>query len=383
MAITLSQLQDYVDANIKQNGRNAITGNVMNYALKNTLDLLNGKQDALVSGTNIKTIGGVSLLGSGDLTVSATLAVGATSISSGTAGRILFDGIGNVLQEDSVFIFNPTTKSFGVGTNNPQAIFHGVSGVSDMRFSTGAGASTPTLSVTNTNASGKAVALAAGTGASVFAFDNAGFFAIISEAKANFTSNNIGGGSILLRVENNGNVSIGASAAQARLDVRAQGALSTDLAFRILNSAGTQNSFVIDGLGQGRIKSTSYIPKFSIGYDWFGSDRNAFVFTQNIQNSRGQEWTFDAGYNGAMEGLRIFNDLTGSNKGLFTIQANNYCFGTEILNAEGAVAERVVLRIANGVAPTTNYSGGGKLYVESGALKYRGSSGTVTTIANS
>ncbi len=42
-----------------------------------------------------------------------------------------------------------------------------------------------------------------------------------------------------------------------------------------------------------------------------------------------------------------------------------------------------VIGIANAtVVPTTNPSGGGVLYVESGALKYRGSSGTVTTIAN-
>lgn len=40
-----------------------------------------------------------------------------------------------------------------------------------------------------------------------------------------------------------------------------------------------------------------------------------------------------------------------------------------------------VIGIANGTAPSTNPSGGGVLYVESGALKYRGSSGTVTTIA--
>ena len=32
--------------------------------------------------------------------------------------------------------------------------------------------------------------------------------------------------------------------------------------------------------------------------------------------------------------------------------------------------------------PASNPTGGGVLYVESGALKYRGSSGTVTTIAN-
>jgi hypothetical protein len=40
------------------------------------------------------------------------------------------------------------------------------------------------------------------------------------------------------------------------------------------------------------------------------------------------------------------------------------------------------LHMANAAAPTSNPSGGGVLYVESGALKYRGSSGTVTTIAN-
>ncbi len=41
-----------------------------------------------------------------------------------------------------------------------------------------------------------------------------------------------------------------------------------------------------------------------------------------------------------------------------------------------------VIGIANATTvPTTNPSGGGVLYVEAGALKYRGSSGTVTTIA--
>jgi hypothetical protein len=42
-----------------------------------------------------------------------------------------------------------------------------------------------------------------------------------------------------------------------------------------------------------------------------------------------------------------------------------------------------VLFIANASGvPTTNASGGGLLYVQSGALKYRGSSGTVTTLGN-
>ncbi len=41
-----------------------------------------------------------------------------------------------------------------------------------------------------------------------------------------------------------------------------------------------------------------------------------------------------------------------------------------------------VISIANGTAPTTSPANIGQLYVEAGSLKYRGSSGTVTTIAN-
>jgi hypothetical protein len=46
-----------------------------------------------------------------------------------------------------------------------------------------------------------------------------------------------------------------------------------------------------------------------------------------------------------------------------------------------ATSSAKTIHLANATAPTANPSGGGVLYVESGALKYRGSSGTVTTIA--
>ncbi|MEJ0043180.1 MAG: hypothetical protein WDM81_13630 [Rhizomicrobium sp.] len=39
-----------------------------------------------------------------------------------------------------------------------------------------------------------------------------------------------------------------------------------------------------------------------------------------------------------------------------------------------------VIGIANGTAPSTSPAGMGQLYVEAGALKYRGSGGTVTTL---
>jgi hypothetical protein len=50
------------------------------------------------------------------------------------------------------------------------------------------------------------------------------------------------------------------------------------------------------------------------------------------------------------------------------------------LTTAGTTAAKTI-QIANGTAPSSNVAGG-QLYVEAGALKYRGSSGTVTTIAN-
>ena len=49
------------------------------------------------------------------------------------------------------------------------------------------------------------------------------------------------------------------------------------------------------------------------------------------------------------------------------------------VTAAGTTAAKTI-QIANGTAPTANIAGG-QLYVEAGALKYRGSGGTITTIA--
>lgn len=89
-------------------------------------------------------------------TAGGGLTIGTTAITSGTVGRILFEGAGNVLQEDSALFWDNTNKRLGVGA-------------------------TPSTSV--------------------------------------------------------------------RLDVRAQGALSTDIAFRVRNSADTFDLLSINGVG--------------------------------------------------------------------------------------------------------------------------------------
>jgi hypothetical protein len=60
-----------------------------------------------------------------------------------------------------------------------------------------------------------------------------------------------------------------------------------------------------------------------------------------------------------------------------TLNASGLGLGTATFGTSAAQ----VLAIANGTAPTTSPAGIGQLYVEAGALKFRGSSGTVTTIA--
>ncbi len=63
--------------------------------------------------------------------------------------------------------------------------------------------------------------------------------------------------------------------------------------------------------------------------------------------------------------------------GRFSNSSGNFGVGATTFGASAAK----VLGLGNATAPTTSPAAMGQLYVESGALKYRGSSGTVTTIA--
>jgi len=234
MAITLSQLQNYVDANIKQNGRNAITGNVMNYALQNTISLLSGKQDKLVSGTNIKTVNGTSLLGSGNVAITASLVVGSTAIGSGTDTRILFQS-GGVLSQSAMLTFNDTGTA-GSTTANFANTFNRTG--NNFRIYGNNGATTLISSE--------------GGGSGLYATST---YEIISTSGNNFNFR-IGTGSPVSAMYINSSlyVGLGTTSPSSRLDIRAQGAASTDLAFRVRNSANTYDIFKIQGDGISRFE---------------------------------------------------------------------------------------------------------------------------------
>lgn len=88
--------------------------------LSNQTDLnsaLSGKQATLVSGTNIKTVNSISLLGSGDISVG--MAIGST-VTSATAGSVLFAGVAGVLAQDNASLFfDDTNNRLGIGTASP------------------------------------------------------------------------------------------------------------------------------------------------------------------------------------------------------------------------------------------------------------------------
>jgi hypothetical protein len=78
--------------------------------------------------------------------------------------------------------------------------------------------------------------------------------------------------------------------------------------------------------------------------------------------------------NGVLQFWTVLSNVASQNMTLDAL--GNLLVG---LTAAGTTAAKTI-QIANGTAPTANVTGG-QLYVESGALKFRGSSGTITTIA--
>jgi hypothetical protein len=75
---------------------------------------------------------------------------------------------------------------------------------------------------------------------------------------------------------------------------------------------------------------------------------------------------------------------TGVDDNVNTLQVNGYAKTTGLAIGSGATfgtSAANTIAISNGTAPTTTPAGVGQLYVEGGALKFRGGNGTVTQIA--
>ena len=186
---------------------------------------------------------------------------------------------------------------------------------------------------------------------------------IINSGTGNITI--FANGSERMRVTSAGDVGIGTSTPGAKLDV-AGGSV------RIANN---QNLSFRNAAGAATANLTLQSDDNFVAYNAAGTP--IFSFTQAASpiaiygaNSTNR-MSFDAGSN------VVFWAVNGSER-MRISSAGNVGIGTSTFGTSAAT----VIGIANGTAPTTSPAGIGQLYVEGGALKYRGSSGTITTIAN-
>lgn len=180
----------------------------------------------------------------------------------------------------------------------------------------------------------------------------------------------------------------------------------------IINSSNTTDASSVStaaivtsgGLGVAKTIFTGGTP---ITFD-FATGVSGFVVAQNTNNTSGSEAHFQAKVGGGSAGdpsfqlrvtgvtnwqvgidndnattglndaFTISNSLTPGSSDVLIISSGTNNFGINGYSVGGGSG---VIFIANRVtAPTSNPTGGGILYVASGALLYRGSSGTITTV---
>jgi len=213
------------------------------------------KQDTLVSGTNIKTLNNTSLLGSGNIVLTAN--------PSGVSGAIQFSNGSAFASDASNLFWDDTNNRLGIGTNVP----------------------TEKLQVVGSDNENMLNLTAVGGKFIVKPFLN-GVYGTFLDARNN-TDNSpipitIGGSSIFLLATNN--IGIGTDAPTARLNVRGSGSTSATTSLLVQNSSGAASLQVTDdgsvyNLGKGASASNTAFGRLALISNTSG-DENAIFGTQ-------------------------------------------------------------------------------------------------------
>jgi len=230
----------------------------------------NGKQAALVSGSNIKTVGGTSLLGSGDLGTIG-VAYGGTGATSLTSGYLLK---GNGTSAVSASVVYDDGTNVGIGTASPTTLLDAFSATAANLSVRGNSATNITAHRSSTDATGPNLVLrkSRGTSASQTAVatgDNMGTLvfsafggtnnrniATIASNVEYYVSDSLLSSNLIfsttsvsttptevMRIDSSGNVGIATASPGAKLDVVAQNAIRAtgSQPFLTLRDSGDSN----------------------------------------------------------------------------------------------------------------------------------------------
>jgi hypothetical protein len=171
---------------------------------------------------------------------------------------------------------------------------------------------------------------------------------------------------------------------------------STGNLFYVTTGAGTIGSgFVMDNNGNVGIGTTAPTNNLEV-YSAAGVANHAPLRLTNGTGAAGANVEIFLSAAGNAGGVRLRAEAPGANHNNFSLYVTNAgtLQSTPAIFAQGSsnnVGIGVTSAFGNGVkvigianattVPNADPSGGGVLYVEGGALKYRGSNGTITTIA--
>ena len=172
--------------------------------------------------------------------------------------------------------------------------------------------------------------------------------------------------------ENNNNISIGDNVSDATLRVRAQGALSTDIAFRVRNSTNTQDFLVVTGAGEVYNRGAkgnefnTFFGEYS-GINSTGGSNNAFGRSALASNTTGHA-------NSAFGNNVLQDNTTGDSNNAFGAQSlmrnitgnGNNAFGYNALESNTEGNDNIAI---GSVALGSNTTGNDNTAVGSNALQ--------------
>jgi len=299
-------------------------------------------------------------------TISTGLTVGTTPITSGTVGRVLFEGTGNVLQESANFFWDNTNSRLGVGTATPAFgldvngtarvqgdVQFGLAGAASTSFRVNAGTSYGGQGYAHILGQGSAgITFAIGSGITPFAGNNL----VITRSYLNEYGNTAYG---FLGLDNTIPMSFRfgtAGSTVERLRLTNTNVILSPTTGNVLIGTTTDAGFKLDVNGTARVSATG---SFNTTFANTGiSVYNTYAPTGYNSWLVGVETEYFAVYSGR----NIFYIHRTRTNGNSYLNTDYFRFGaadtaTAQVDINGSSTTRSSLRIRSGTAPTTPNDG--------------------------